>query len=156
MRYCIIRTHSLSVSSTSDMSQWFLKRGFARWKTPSWKCSWLWEQLVLLVCGGGWGGGLYHSMHHHLTQTASRLQWPKLQSCICTPSSLVTGLSWSPHSVLPEDCSTTGKFSGREQNVCDDGQGVVTYMSRVEAFLTGIKIESSDQNLFSEPIKGSR
>ena len=24
--------------------------------------------------------------------------------------------------------------SGREQNVCDDGQGVVTYMSHVKAF----------------------
>ena len=28
------------------------------------------------------------------------------------PSSLVTGLSWSPHSVLLEDSSTTGKFNG--------------------------------------------
>ena len=50
--------------------------------------------------------------------------------------------------MLPEDSSTTGKFSGRERNVCDDGQGVVTYTSRVKAFSTGIKIESSDQSLF--------
>ena len=34
-------------------------------------------------------------------------------------------------------------------------QGVVTYMSPVEAFATGIKIESSDQSPFWEPIKGS-
>ena len=32
-------------------------------------------------------------------------------------------------------------------------QGVVTYMSRVEMFLTGIKIESSDQSPFLEPMK---
>ena len=50
--------------------------------------------------------------------------------------------------MLPEDSSTTGKFSGREQNVCDDGQGVVTCLSCVKAFLTRIKIESSDQSLF--------
>ena len=30
---------------------------------------------------------------------------------------------------------------------------VVTYMSRVEVFLTGIKIESSDQSPFLEPTK---
>ena len=35
-------------------------------------------------------------------------------------------------------------------------QGVVTYMSRVEAFATGIKIESSDQSPFGGLIKGSR
>ena len=35
-------------------------------------------------------------------------------------------------------------------------QGVVTYMSRVEAFATAIKIESSDQSPFGGPIKGSR
>ena len=35
-------------------------------------------------------------------------------------------------------------------------QGVVTYMFRVEAFVTRIKIESSDQNPFREPIKRSR
>ena len=35
-------------------------------------------------------------------------------------------------------------------------QGVVTYMSRVEAFATRIKIQSSDQSPFWEPIKGSR
>ena len=35
-------------------------------------------------------------------------------------------------------------------------QGVVTYMSRVEAFATGIKTESSDQSPFGGPIKGSR
>ena len=34
-------------------------------------------------------------------------------------------------------------------------QGVVTYMSCVEAFATGIKIESSDQSPFGVPIKGS-
>ena len=32
-------------------------------------------------------------------------------------------------------------------------QGVVSYMSRVEVFVTGIKIESSDQSLFWELIK---
>ena len=35
-------------------------------------------------------------------------------------------------------------------------QGVVTYMSHVEAFATGIKIESSDESPFWGPIKGSR
>ena len=35
----------------------------------------------------------------------------------------------------------------------NDRQGVVTYMSRVEAFATGIKIESSDQSPFGGPIK---
>ena len=35
-------------------------------------------------------------------------------------------------------------------------QGVVTYMSRVEAFATGIKTESSDQSPLGGPIKGSR
>ena len=35
-------------------------------------------------------------------------------------------------------------------------EGVVTYMSRVEAFATGIKIESSDQSPLGGPIKGSR
>ena len=34
-------------------------------------------------------------------------------------------------------------------------QGVVTYMSRVEAFATGIKTESSDQSPLGGPIKGS-
>ena len=29
--------------------------------------------------------------------------------------------------------------SGREQNVCDDGQGVVTYMSHVKVFSKLIK-----------------
>ena len=33
-------------------------------------------------------------------------------------------------------------------------QGVVTYMSHVEAFATGIKTESSDQSPFRGPIKG--
>ena len=32
-------------------------------------------------------------------------------------------------------------------------QRVVTYMSHVEVFLTGIKIESSDQSPFIEPTK---
>jgi len=35
-------------------------------------------------------------------------------------------------------------------------QGVVTYASPVEAFATGIKMESSDQRSFWEPIKESR
>ena len=35
-------------------------------------------------------------------------------------------------------------------------QRVITYMSRVEAFAAGIKIESSDQSPFEGPIKGSR
>ena len=35
-------------------------------------------------------------------------------------------------------------------------QGVVTYMPHVEAFATGIKIESSDQSHFLRPIKRSR
>ena len=35
-------------------------------------------------------------------------------------------------------------------------QGVVTYTSPVEAFATRIKMESSDQRSFLEPIKGSR
>ena len=35
-------------------------------------------------------------------------------------------------------------------------QGVVTYTLPVEAFATGIKMESSDQRYFLEPIKGSR
>jgi len=35
-------------------------------------------------------------------------------------------------------------------------QGVVTYTLPVEAFATGIKMESSDQRSFLEPIKGSR
>ena len=35
-------------------------------------------------------------------------------------------------------------------------QGVVTYMSHVEAFVTRIKIEPSDQSHFRGPIKGSR
>ena len=35
-------------------------------------------------------------------------------------------------------------------------QGVVTSMSHVEAFMTGIKIESSNQSPFGGPIKGSR
>ena len=35
-------------------------------------------------------------------------------------------------------------------------EGVVTYMSRVEAFVTGIKMESSDQSPFWGSIKGSR
>jgi len=35
-------------------------------------------------------------------------------------------------------------------------QRVVTYRSPVEAFATGIKMESSDQHSFLEPIKGSR
>ena len=34
-------------------------------------------------------------------------------------------------------------------------QGVVTYMSRVEAFVTGIQIESSDRSPFRELIKRS-
>ena len=37
----------------------------------------------------------------------------------------------------------------------DISQGVVTYMSRVEVFATGIKIESSDQSPFERLIKGS-
>ena len=39
----------------------------------------------------------------------------------------------------------------KHQNVVvsfNSKQGVVTYMSRVEAFATGVKIESSDQSLF--------
>ena len=35
-------------------------------------------------------------------------------------------------------------------------QGVVTYTSPVEAFATGIKVESSDQRYFLNQIKGSR
>jgi len=35
-------------------------------------------------------------------------------------------------------------------------QAVVTYTSPIEAFATGIKMESSDQHSFLEPIKGSR
>jgi len=35
-------------------------------------------------------------------------------------------------------------------------QGVVTYASPIEAFATGIKMESSDQCSFLEPIKGPR
>ena len=35
-------------------------------------------------------------------------------------------------------------------------QGVVTYMSRVEAFATGIKTESSDQSPLGGLIKESR
>ena len=35
-------------------------------------------------------------------------------------------------------------------------QGVVTYASPVEAFVTRIKMESSDQRSFLELIKGSR
>ena len=43
------------------------------------------------------------------------------------------------------------------KGVCGGGgQGVVTYTSPVEAFATGIKMESSDQRSFLEPIKGSR
>ena len=35
-------------------------------------------------------------------------------------------------------------------------QGVVTYMSHVEVFVTGIKIESSDQSPFGGLIKGCK
>jgi len=38
----------------------------------------------------------------------------------------------------------------------DTAQGVVTYASPVEAFVTGIKMESSDQRYFLDQIKGSR
>ena len=35
-------------------------------------------------------------------------------------------------------------------------QGIVTYISRVEAFATRVKIESSDQSPFVGLIKGTR
>ena len=47
-------------------------------------------------------------------------------------------------------------FIGLRTRLDDNSQGVVTYASPVEAFATGIKMESSDQCSFLEPIKGSR
>ena len=41
----------------------------------------------------------------------------------------------------------------REKRRKGHQQGVVTYMPRVEAYATGIKIESSDQSTFWGPIK---
>ena len=41
-----------------------------------------------------------------------------------------------------------------DQQSISDVQGVVTYMSRVEAFATRIKIESSDQNPFGGADQG--
>ena len=57
--------------------------------------------------------------------------------------------------------------SGKEATLCHSNpqkheesvqllQGIVTYMSRVAALVTGIKIESSDQTPFWRLIKGSR
>ena len=49
----------------------------------------------------------------------------------------------------PKSCVSIPKVG------CGFTQGVVTYMSCVKAFATGIKIESSNQNPFGGPIKGS-
>ena len=54
----------------------------------------------------------------------------------------------SPECKSHQSCMYTG--------IATACQGVVTYMSRVEAFATGIKTESSDQGPFEGPIKRSR
>ena len=53
--------------------------------------------------------------------------------------------------------SDNSSLSSQNASSCGStNQGVVTCMSRVEAFATGIKTESSDQSPLGGPIKGSR
>ena len=62
------------------------------------------------------------------------------------PSSLVTGLSWIPHSFLLEDSSMTGKFKCLWwQSSMDQTQSTHAshLMSPVVALATGIKMEST-------------
>ena len=57
---------------------------------------------------------------------------------------------------MPCKIMTEKKGKGGMYNQNDLHVRVVTYMSRVEAFATGIKVESSDQSSFWWLIKGSR